>query len=95
MKTKALILSIGLLLAILKLSAQSDAIVKHVSAVEFNKIVSTTSTQLIDIRTPEEYNAGHIKGAIMIDYYAGSFRDNFNKLDKEKAIYIYCRSGNP
>ena len=48
---------------------------------------------LIDVRTPAEYDAGHYQDSINIDYYSDSFRDELNKLDKNKKYYIYCRSG--
>ena len=50
--------------------------------------------QLIDIRTPEEYSDGYIKGAININFFDRDFMDQMSKLNKEKEIYIYCRSGN-
>lgn len=68
--------------------------VKHVSAKEFSEIIVKGGGQLIDIRTPGEYNQGHIDGAVMIDFYAPTYRQNLDKLDKNIPIYIYCRSGN-
>ncbi len=51
--------------------------------------------QIIDIRTPQEYKAGHIKGAVLINFYDPNFAQNIEKagLDKQQPIYIYCRSG--
>ena len=49
---------------------------------------------ILDIRTPAEYHSGHLKGAIMIDYYSKSFVDEIGRLDKEKSYLVYCRSGN-
>jgi rhodanese-related sulfurtransferase len=49
--------------------------------------------QLIDVRTPEEYQSGHADDAINIpidDILAG----DLSKINKNKAIYLYCRSGN-
>lgn len=74
-------------------SAQEQQL-KHVTAAEFNQIISEGNGQLIDIRTPAEYNMGHIKGAIMIDFYAPTFKSKLSELDKNKPVYIYCRSGN-
>lgn len=54
----------------------------------------TPGAVLVDVRTPDEYTAGHIKGAINIDYYAQDFENNIAKLDKTKAYFIYCHSGN-
>lgn len=49
---------------------------------------------IIDVRTPEEFAEGYIENAINIDFYAETFRDELNKLDKDKTYFIYCRSGN-
>ncbi|WP_317168323.1 rhodanese-like domain-containing protein [Pelagihabitans pacificus] len=50
--------------------------------------------QLVDVRTPREFNQGHIKNAINIDFYdSTNFERSFGKLDKGKPVYIYCRSG--
>ncbi len=49
---------------------------------------------IIDVRTPEEFANEHIENAVNLDYYSEKFRDELNKLDKEKIYLIYCRSGN-
>ena len=49
---------------------------------------------LLDIRTPAEVEAGHISGAINLDFYGPAFRDNLTALDRDKIYLIYCRSGN-
>ena len=48
---------------------------------------------VIDVRTPEEYAGGYIRGAINIDYRAADFRDKIVKLDKDKQYIVYCRTG--
>ena len=60
---------------------------------EFKKHISKKGVQLIDVRTPNEFKASHIKGAKNIDFYSGSFKTQFNKLNKNKPVYIYCRTG--
>ena len=49
---------------------------------------------IIDIRTPEEFDEGHIENAINIDFYSETFKEDLDKLDKNKTYFIYCRSGN-
>ena len=49
---------------------------------------------ILDIRTPGEYQAGHIPGAILIDFYSDTFVDQINRLDKAKVYLVHCRSGN-
>jgi len=48
---------------------------------------------IIDVRTAEEYANGYIRTAINSDYYSATFTDELNRLDKDKAYLIYCRSG--
>ncbi len=57
---------------------------------------STQSAQigtLIDVRTAEEYAAGHLEGAINIDVTAADFQEKIADLDKTGAYTLYCRSG--
>ncbi|MFC1981553.1 rhodanese-like domain-containing protein, partial [Chloroflexota bacterium] len=49
---------------------------------------------IIDIRTPEEFSEGHIENAVNIDFYSETFKEDLDKLDKNKIYFIYCRSGN-
>lgn len=50
--------------------------------------------QLIDVRTPGEFNSGHLINAENIDFLDRKFSEEINTLDKNKATYIYCKSGN-
>ena len=49
---------------------------------------------LLDIRTPTEFKAGHLEGAILIDYYGKDFLKKMQALDKNKTYLMYCRSAN-
>ena len=52
------------------------------------------SAFLLDVRTPEEFEQGFIPGATNIDIHLGQgFIDEVEKLDKDKAFFVYCRSG--
>lgn len=59
-----------------------------------SKYESTPNAVLIDVRTPAEFNAGHIQGAINVDYENTNFESEVKKLDASKTYFIYCRSGN-
>jgi len=48
---------------------------------------------ILDVRTPEEFLGEYIENAINLDYYSETFRDDLDKLDKNKTYLIYCRSG--
>jgi rhodanese-related sulfurtransferase len=49
---------------------------------------------LLDVRTPEEFEEGHIEGAININYHAQNFVDELKKLNRGKTYLVYCRTGN-
>jgi len=48
---------------------------------------------IIDVRTPEEFAGGHIEGATNINFYADTFRDTLNGLDRNKTYLVYCAVG--
>lgn len=60
---------------------------------DFAKTISKKSTQLVDVRTPQEYEAGHIPGALNIDVRSADFDTQVAKLNKKKPVAVYCRSG--
>ncbi|MBM4433356.1 MAG: rhodanese-like domain-containing protein [Chloroflexi bacterium] len=49
---------------------------------------------IIDVRTPGEFAEEHIENAVNIDFNSENFRDELDKLDRNKTYLIYCRSGN-
>lgn len=69
---------------------------KNISIVppkEFNTFLNDKTIQLIDVRTPKEFKAEHIENAENINFFDEDFSKKINKLNKEKPVYIYCRSG--
>lgn len=49
---------------------------------------------LVDVRTPEEFDGGHLKYAQNINFNSPDFKSQIARLDKQKPVYLYCRSGN-
>lgn len=49
--------------------------------------------QIIDVRTPTEFKEGFIEGAKNINLKDDDFAKEITSLDKDKPVYIYCRSG--
>ncbi len=48
---------------------------------------------VVDIRTDKEYKAGHIKGAINIDFYSKNFIKQMKQFGEKEKIVIHCASG--
>ena len=51
-------------------------------------------TIVIDVRTPDEYSAGHLDGAINIDVENANFGTILSQLPTDGDYVVYCRSGN-
>jgi rhodanese-related sulfurtransferase len=49
--------------------------------------------EILDVRTAQEYDTGHLKGSINLDFKSPSFKDQAASLDRNKAYLIYCRTG--
>lgn len=49
---------------------------------------------ILDVRTAEEFDEGHLEGAVMIDFYQEDFADRLAELDPDVPYLLYCRSGN-
>ncbi len=64
-----------------------------ISIDDFEKKLSADEIQLIDVRTPEEFNQGHLKGALNYNINSGEFQQQIAKLDKNKVVLVYCLSG--
>ena len=61
----------------------------------FKKEITDKNVQLIDVRTPAEYQNGFIADAININFLdTENFKKQIETLDKNKPVYIYCKSGN-
>ena len=84
-----------LLFPLLVLSQENTNTYEVLSFDDFKNKISKNDVLLFDVRTMEEFNSGHLKGSVNIDFYDEKLFDKFfKKVKKSKPIYIYCRSGN-
>ena len=58
-----------------------------------NKLNAKENFVLLDVRTQEEFNAGHIPSAILLPYDEINLKAVTVLPEKEKEIVLYCRSG--
>lgn len=67
---------------------------KSISTPEFKKLLAESTVQLLDVRTPQEFELNKIEGALLIDYYNANFEEQLDaQLDPSVPVAIYCRSG--
>ena len=84
-----------LLFSLLVFSQENTQVYEVLSYDDFKNQINNDNVLLFDIRTMDEFNSGHLKGSINIDFYEEKLFDKFfKKVNKSKPIYIYCRSGN-
>lgn len=65
-----------------------DQPITSFSATELQK-----GAMLVDVRTPGEFNQGHLEGAQNIDWLAPGFATKWAEVDKDTKIYVYCKVG--
>jgi thioredoxin 1 len=67
---------------------------QNLSSADFQKKMNELpKAPIVDVRTPNEFNQGHLKNAINININDGNFINLINKLDKNKPVFVYCLSG--
>lgn len=87
---KTLLTALLLILPTLMLAADPA---KHVKADEAAKIIADGKVAVIDVRTPDEFKDGHIKGAKNIDIMSKDFEAELAKLDKTQPTLVHCQAG--
>jgi len=85
------------LIALLSCIGLAAAEQELLSVKEANELVSQNSGNenfiIIDLRTRDDYDQGHIGGAISMNYYATNFQRTASQLDRNALIFMYCQRG--
>ncbi|MFM1825481.1 MAG: hypothetical protein RLZZ37_116 [Actinomycetota bacterium] len=74
-------------------SAGGNSAISNVSPKEFAEVISNQEVEVIDVRLPEEFQAGHLENAQLISVEAADFEQKISTLDKTRTYAVYCRSG--
>ncbi len=75
-------------------AAEAPSAPERVGAEDFASVVSSPGVTVIDVRTPEEYAAGHIEGAVNFNVQGPDFGAQVATLDPATTYAVYCQSGN-
>lgn len=65
--------------------------VSEVSPAEARPMTEAAYSQFIDVRTPEEYSAGHAYRTVNIPL--DTLKDNMDRLEKNEPVYVICETG--
>ena len=75
-------------------SASQPAAPVRVGVAEWIPVAQSPGTVIVDVRSPEEFNSGHVQGALNIPVESPDFAAQVSALDPAATYAIYCRSGN-
>lgn len=86
---------LAFLLALVSLATALPAADKprDVSVNEAQKLIQEGKVLVLDVRTPEEFQEGHIEGAVNIDFNGDNFAAQVKKLGTAKPVLVHCQGG--
>jgi rhodanese-related sulfurtransferase len=95
MRKAILLVVFSFILAFQSCKEEKSNIAKVISAQEVYDAVykGDGSPQLVDVRTEEEFGVSHLKDAQNICVTMDNFKERTKDLDKNKPVYVYCKSG--
>jgi len=68
--------------------------VKNITAAEAKTLMlDNPEIEILDVRTPAEYGAGHLKMSENVDFLGSEFLKNIKNLDPNKTYLVYCAVG--
>ena len=67
--------------------------IKNITVQEAIQIRTEKDLIVLDVRTPEEYQSGHLQDAKNVNFLAGDFDTQIKSLDKSKKYVVYCKKG--
>jgi rhodanese-related sulfurtransferase len=75
-----------------KQKVETQTVINSITVDELSK--KGNSIQLLDVRTPEEFDSGYINNATNINFFDDDFITQVtSKLNKDKPVYLYCKVG--
>jgi len=74
---------------------ENKPVIETVNVKTFKELLQNQKGKvvLLDVRTAQEYEQGHIENAKNIDVLQNDFVQKIERLDKNTPVYVYCRSG--
>lgn len=91
---RLLLLTSALLMLLSSCAQKPSSTIEKVTPAQFQeRLKATPDAQLLDVRTPEEFLEGHLKGAKNLDYNSDSFEASLSGLNKDKPVFVYCFVG--
>ena len=90
---KRLLIYIIVLFVFTSCLSSNEGKVEDISTVDFSSKIITNPGIILDVRTVDEINNGHIENASFIDFYDENFNEKAAWINKDLPVYVYCHSG--
>ena len=81
-------------LGLLASGCSSAGEVETVDPAEAVALIERGAHVVVDVRTPAEFAAGHVEGAVNVDVTSPAFTSALEELDRDEEYVLYCQSGN-
>jgi thioredoxin 1 len=88
---KKIILSFILLISMACQSTSQS--IQTINVADFEKGMTAADVQIVDVRTADEYDGGHLPKAVNMDVNEDEFAAQIKTLNKTKPVFVYCLSG--
>ena len=86
-------ISLGTTLFAVEEKKDAGGEVERITIEQFEEKRKAKGVVVLDVRTPEEFEAGHVPGATNLDFRDEKFAERVAKLDKDKTYLVYCATG--
>lgn len=93
LKSNSLLILFVFLFLGIQVTAQETPVIKTVDKSVCKKEMAQSTFKVLDVRTPEEFEKGHIEGAENINFYDADFKSKLEEIDKSAKIIVYCAVG--
>lgn len=93
MKRLLILFSIAITMLATSCIEETKGDIKLVTPEEMQTLLESKDVQLVDVRTPQEYEEGFIENSQNIDFNSPTFDEDVTKLDKSKPVILYCKAG--
>ncbi|URC12997.1 thioredoxin domain-containing protein [Flavobacterium sp. B183] len=88
------ILFLILSVVLISCNEKKSGIIEEITPKDFaEKIKTTENAQILDVRTPEEFESNHIDNAVNVNWNGDDFEAKVAAYDKSKPVFVYCLSG--
>jgi rhodanese-related sulfurtransferase len=87
---KLFILALPLIMGVACTAQQTP---EDVNSAQATELMQSDEVVVLDVRTQEEWDKGHIEGAQHMDFYKDDFDSKLAELPKDKEYVVYCHSG--